>query len=109
MPKELEEAAIVDGCGQFRIFWRIRFLHTVTGRELLAEKRPYTWYPGPRVHAPRGDGAYRLEQHFEAHEGERIFGLGQHLHGRLDQKGLVTEFETGVCQSNVGKPTATVP
>ncbi|MGP3971426.1 hypothetical protein [Streptomyces sp. 6N223] len=28
---------------------RIRFLHTATGRELLAEKRPYTWYPGPRV------------------------------------------------------------
>jgi multiple sugar transport system permease protein len=23
MPKELEEAAIVDGCGQIRIFWRI--------------------------------------------------------------------------------------
>jgi multiple sugar transport system permease protein len=23
MPKELEEAAIIDGCGQFRIFWRI--------------------------------------------------------------------------------------
>jgi multiple sugar transport system permease protein len=23
MPKELEEAAIVDGCGQIRVFWRI--------------------------------------------------------------------------------------
>jgi multiple sugar transport system permease protein len=23
MPKELEEAAIIDGCGQFRVFWRI--------------------------------------------------------------------------------------
>ncbi|HTI23018.1 MAG TPA: TIM-barrel domain-containing protein [Kutzneria sp.] len=72
---------------------RIRFLHAATGRELLADKRPYTaWDRGPRIHSPRGDGSYRIEQHFAAYEGERIFGLGQHLHGRLDQKGLVIDL-----------------
>jgi len=75
---------------------RIRFLHAVTGRELLADKHPYTaWDRGPRIHSPRGDGSYRVEQHFAAYEGERIFGLGQHQHGRLDQKGLVIDLVQG--------------
>lgn len=64
-------------------------------RELLAEKRPYTASPGPRVHTSRGDGTYELEQTFEAYDGERIFGLGQHLHGRLDQKGCVIDLVQG--------------
>ncbi len=38
-----------------------------------------------------GNGHYRLEQRFKAYEGERLYGLGQHLHGRFDQKGLVIE------------------
>lgn len=71
---------------------RIRFLHTASGRELVAEKRPYTAHPGPRVHAARGDGSYRLELSFEAYDDERVYGLGQHLHGRLDQKGCVIDL-----------------
>ncbi|WP_329310655.1 glycoside hydrolase family 31 protein [Streptomyces sp. NBC_01262] len=74
---------------------RLRFLHTATGRELLAEKHPYTWYPSARVHAPLGEGRYRLAQSFEAYPGERLHGLGQHLHGRLDQKGLVVDLVQG--------------
>jgi alpha-D-xyloside xylohydrolase len=82
---------------------RIRFLHAATGRELLADQHPYTpWDHGARIHSPRGDGSYRIEQHFTAYEGERIFGLGQHLHGRLDQKGLVIDL----VQSN---RVATIP
>ncbi|MDX6348092.1 MAG: alpha-D-xyloside xylohydrolase [Streptomyces sp.] len=74
---------------------KLRFLHSATGRELLADKRPYTWYPEPRAYAPLGDGTYRIEQSFEAYDGERIHGLGQHLHGRLDQKGLVIDLVQG--------------
>jgi alpha-D-xyloside xylohydrolase len=74
---------------------RLRFVHTATGRELLAEQRPHTWYPGPRVFAPRDDGTYRVEQHFAAYDGERLYGLGQHLHGRLDQKGCVIDLVQG--------------
>ena len=70
---------------------RLRFLHAASGRELLADKRPYVHHPGPRVHAAGG----RTEQHFEAYDGERLHGLGQHLHGRLDQKGCVIDLVQG--------------
>jgi len=91
-------AVEVDAAG------RLRFLRSADSpapdsnapeRELLAEKRPYALSPGPRIHSPRGDGTYQVEQEFEAYEAERIFGLGQHLHGRLDQKGLVIPLVQG--------------
>ena len=44
-----------------------------------------------QFHHP-GNGYQRLEQCFAAYEGERLFGLGQHTHGRLDQKGLVVDL-----------------
>ena len=71
---------------------RLRFLRTGTGRELLADHAPYTHCPGPRVFAPQDDGTYRLEQYFTAYDDERIHGLGQHLHGRFDQKSLVIDL-----------------
>lgn len=82
---------------------RLRFLRSPatpaaddgSARELLAEKRPYALYPGPRVQAARGDGSYRLEQSFEAYDDERVYGLGQHLHGKLDQKGCVIDLVQG--------------
>jgi alpha-D-xyloside xylohydrolase len=83
---------------------RLRFLRSADStdsdsdalvRELLADKRPYTASPGPRVYSPRGDGTYEVEQIFEAYDGERVFGLGQHLHGKLDQKGCVIALVQG--------------
>ena len=71
---------------------RLRFLRSGTDRELLADHVPNTWCPGPRVFAPLDGGTYRLEQYFAAYDGERLFGLGQHLHGRFDQKGLVIDL-----------------
>ncbi|MEV0646746.1 TIM-barrel domain-containing protein [Phytomonospora sp. NPDC050363] len=71
---------------------RVRFLRTGTGRELLAEKKAYSFTPGPRIVAPAEAGTRSVEQHFEAYEGERLYGLGQQLHGRLDQKGCVVEL-----------------
>ncbi|MFF7645283.1 TIM-barrel domain-containing protein [Streptomyces canus] len=73
----------------------LRFLHTETGRELLSDKRPYQACPQARSYAPLADGTHRIEQRFEAYDGERIHGLGQHLHGRLDQKGLVVDLIQG--------------
>jgi alpha-D-xyloside xylohydrolase len=70
---------------------RLRFLHAASGRELLADKSPYPHHLGPRVHAAGG----RTEQHFEAYAGERLHGLGQHLHGLLDQKGCVIDLVQG--------------
>ncbi|MCX5257835.1 family 31 glucosidase [Streptomyces canus] len=73
----------------------LRFLHTTTGRELLSDKRPYQASPQARSYAPLDDGTYRIEQRFEAYDGEQIHGLGQHLHGCLDQKGLVIDLVQG--------------
>ncbi|MBE1491871.1 glycoside hydrolase family 31 protein [Plantactinospora soyae] len=71
---------------------RIRFERTDTGEELLAEQRAHFWWPGARLFLSQGNGYARLEQRFEAYPGERFFGLGQHTHGRLDQKGLVLDL-----------------
>ena len=39
-----------------------------------------------------GNGYQQLEQSFAAYDDERLFGLGQHTHGRLDQKGMVLDL-----------------
>jgi alpha-D-xyloside xylohydrolase len=39
-----------------------------------------------------GNGRHRLEQTFQAYDGERIFGLGQHQHGLFDQKGALIDL-----------------
>ncbi|MFD0327489.1 TIM-barrel domain-containing protein [Streptacidiphilus monticola] len=67
---------------------RLTFRHALEGQELLADKGPHGHHAGPRVHAAGG----RTEQLFEAYEGERLHGLGQHLHGRLNQKGCVVDL-----------------
>jgi alpha-D-xyloside xylohydrolase len=71
---------------------RLRFVRTESGEELLAERPIHFWWPGPRNYTATGNGYQRLEQCFAAYEGERIFGLGQHTHGRLDQKGIVLDL-----------------
>jgi alpha-D-xyloside xylohydrolase len=68
-------------------FWR-----SDHDRELLCEQRAHFWWPGPRLFVPNGNGHYRIEQRFHAYEDEKVFGLGQHLHGRFDQKGLALDL-----------------
>jgi alpha-D-xyloside xylohydrolase len=70
----------------------LRFTSTATGEELLAEQPIHFWWPGPRLFTPVGNGYHRLEQMFRAHDGERLYGLGQHGHGLLDQKGTVLDL-----------------
>ncbi|ONI91929.1 family 31 glucosidase [Saccharothrix sp. ALI-22-I] len=65
----------------------LRFVDTASGAELLAEAPPYIWWPGPRHFTSEG-----LEQRFRGYPGERFYGLGQHGHGRLDQKGCVIDL-----------------
>ena len=48
--------------------------------------------PARGCSAATGNGYHRLEQNFRAYEGERLYGLGQHQHGLLDQKGAVVEL-----------------
>jgi alpha-D-xyloside xylohydrolase len=71
---------------------RIRFARTADGAELLAEEPAHFWWPGARSYTATGNGYHRLEQRFKAYPGERLYGLGQHQHGLLDQKGTVTDL-----------------
>jgi alpha-D-xyloside xylohydrolase len=70
----------------------LRFVRNTDGAELLREEAAHFAWPGPRTFTSNGDGYYRLEQRFAAYTGERIYGLGQHQHGRLNQKGLVLDL-----------------
>lgn len=70
----------------------LRFVRTSDGEVVLAEEPAHFWFPGARVIEDDGSGAGRLEQRFAARPGERFYGLGQHTHGRLDQKGLVIDL-----------------
>jgi alpha-D-xyloside xylohydrolase len=70
----------------------VRFSRTSDGEELLAEESIHYWWPGARNFTAAGSGSYRIEQRFRAYAGERVFGLGQQQHGRLDQKGHVVDL-----------------
>ncbi|MDQ2589212.1 glycoside hydrolase family 31 protein [Saccharothrix yanglingensis] len=70
----------------------LRFVREDTQTELLAEERIHFWWPGSRLFTSTGNGYHRVAQNFRAYDGERLFGLGQHQHGLLDQKGAVVEL-----------------
>ncbi|TDU02585.1 alpha-D-xyloside xylohydrolase [Streptomyces sp. 846.5] len=71
---------------------QLTFLRTEDGSELLAEEPAHFWWPGARLYTATGNGYHRIEQRFRAHAGEKLFGLGQHTHGMLDQKGAVIDL-----------------
>ena len=48
--------------------------------------------PGARVFAGNRSGAYEIHQQFAAYDGERLYGLGQRTHGRLNLKGLALDL-----------------
>jgi alpha-D-xyloside xylohydrolase len=70
----------------------LRFSRTSDGEELLREEPIHFRWPGARNFTAAGNGYYRIEQKFRAYADERLFGLGQHQHGRLDQKGVVLDL-----------------
>jgi alpha-D-xyloside xylohydrolase len=49
-------------------------------------------YPRGREYTHKGGGLYRIECRFNSHRDERFYGLGQHRHGLLDQKGAVIDL-----------------
>src|SRR5882672_40844 len=72
---------------------RLRFSRASDGGEILAEEPIRFLWPGARNFTANGNGYYRVEQQFRAYPDERFFGLGQHQHSRLDQKGIVVDLE----------------
>jgi alpha-D-xyloside xylohydrolase len=70
----------------------IRFLDAGTDDELLAEAPRWLLSPPARSFHRLGGDRVRAEARFVAYEGERLYGLGQHPHGRLDQKGCTVDL-----------------
>ena len=71
----------------------IRFFNTTNGTELLAEEPAVTATRLPaRLFKGSAGDMFRLEARFHAYDGERFYGLGQHQHGRLDQKGCTLDL-----------------
>lgn len=68
----------------------IRYVDTVTGTELLAEKRSHFAGPPPRHFKALAGNSFQLEATFRAYDGERLMGLGQPQHGLEDLKGVST-------------------
>ncbi|VXB78997.1 Family 31 glucosidase [Aeromicrobium sp. 9AM] len=79
----------------------IRFLRTSTGEELLAESREHFWMPGSRVFQGNRAGAYEIHQQFSAYDGERLYGMGQRTHGRLNLKGLSLDLVQRNAEVNI--------
>ena len=73
---------------------RISLSNAVSGAQLLVEDGRLLPDDDPRTRFYRQavGGQYRLEVRFLPNDGERFYGLGQQIHGRLDQKGCVIEL-----------------
>ena len=70
----------------------LTFINALTDLELLKEKPIHALSLPARHYADvRGD-LFHIDACFEAYENEHLYGLGQHQHGRLDQKGCVIEL-----------------
>ncbi len=69
----------------------VRFLRP-DGSELFSERAPHFSAPPQRRYRPAGGDLHRCEVSFRPFPEERFYGLGQHQHGLLDQKGAVIEL-----------------
>jgi alpha-D-xyloside xylohydrolase len=70
----------------------LAFVDSRTGETLLEEEMPHILFPDARHYAAEEGDLWRIETSFAAYPGERFHGLGQHQHGRLDQKGCVIDL-----------------
>ncbi len=70
---------------------QLRFLDA-GDRELLSETTPHFTGPPARRYTTIGGAMHHFEILFDARDDERFYGLGQHQHGRLNQKGAVIEL-----------------
>jgi alpha-D-xyloside xylohydrolase len=72
---------------------RLQFFNAATGEVLLEESAKIFWsYPSRNFEAFSGE-LYHLEATFAAKPRECFYGLGQHQHGLLNQKGCVIRLQ----------------
>jgi alpha-D-xyloside xylohydrolase len=77
---------------------RLRFLHADRGTVLLQEPETEILKPGGREYRAVGGDLFHLEARFQAFPDEAFHGLGQHRHGRLNQKGCVVDLAHRNCE-----------
>ena len=79
----------------------LHFFNSQSGSVLLEEPEPIFNKPPARWYRPlEGSNLSKIDTHFRSQLGEHIFGLGQHQHGLLNNKGAVIDLEqrnTEVC------------
>ena len=80
---------------------RLRFLHAVSGQVLLEEPEPEILFPPAREFRPLDGNLWAAEARFLPGEDERFYGLGQHRHGRLNQKGCVLDLRQENCEVSI--------
>ena len=69
----------------------VTFIRASDGATLLKECVKNTNEYLGRTFIPR-EGVWKIEQRFYANDAEKFYGLGQHQHGYLDQKGCVVDL-----------------
>lgn len=72
---------------------RFKYANSASGSILLEEPDLPYYAPPNRQFEPKGGSLFKIQARFRAQVGERFYGLGQHQHGRLDQKGCVIELQ----------------
>lgn len=95
---EIGEAHAVIRCGSIQATvsrkGSICYTNARSGAVLLEEPADPPYYAPPNRHfLPRNGRLFRIEAWFKSQPGERFYGLGQHQHGLLDQKGCVIELK----------------
>ncbi|MDR1903258.1 MAG: glycoside hydrolase family 31 protein [Treponema sp.] len=94
-------AVICNGfiMAQVSQFGRIIFNDVITGKTILEEVDwlPYnkTIFPKSRQYAAVGGELYKVALRFIPGKNEHFYGLGQHRHGLLDQRGTVIDLIQG--------------
>ncbi|MDR2111407.1 MAG: glycoside hydrolase family 31 protein, partial [Spirochaetaceae bacterium] len=94
-------ALIRNGSLEARVspFGRVQFYSTVTGTVILEETdwlpANKTIYPKSRRYSSVGGELYQTTLRFIMGTDEHFYGLGQHRHGLLDQRGAVIDLVQG--------------
>jgi len=70
----------------------LSFQNARTGQELVKEKAIHPLSVPARAYKDLKGDLFHIDCCFEAYDNEQLFGLGQHQHGRLDQKGCVIDL-----------------
>ena len=71
---------------------QLSFMNVKSGVLLLQEQAIHALSIPARHYKDIQGDLFHVEVNFEAYDDEHIYGLGQHQHGRLDQKGCVIEL-----------------